>query len=225
MSRTRIDNDTARASADKTRMALIDAGLALFGEKGFTATSTREIAAEAKANIGSIAYHFGGKEGLRDACATHIVATVQNVAGPLLQAMPVPDRPETAEAQFRMIMERMTGFFLVRPEAGRIVQFILRELQHPTRALDIVYEGVFAMVHRRLCAIWGIATGDEAESEHAKLAVFTMIGQIVYFRIAREAVIRRMGWKGIGEDEAAKIAAMAIENLTASIAARRGGTR
>ena len=122
-------------------------------------------------------------------------------------------------------MERMTGFFLARPEAGRIVQFILRELQHPTRALDIVYEGVFAMVHRRLCAIWGIATGDEAESEHAKLAVFTMIGQIVYFRIAREAVIRRMGWKGIGEDEAAKIAAMAIENLTASIAARRGGTR
>jgi AcrR family transcriptional regulator len=222
MSRTRISNDTARASADKTRVALIDAGLALFGEKGFPATSTREIAAKAKANIGSIAYHFGGKEGLRDACATHIVATIQGVAGPLLGAMPVPDSPRAAEAQLGMMLERMTGFLLVGPEAGRIAQFILRELQHPTRALDIVYEGVFAMVHRRLCAIWGIATGDEAESEHVKLAVFTMIGQIVYFRIAREAVIRRMGWRGIGDAEAAKIAAVAAENLTASIAARRG---
>ena len=57
------------SAADMTRDALVRAALKLFGRQGFDGTSTREIAAEAKANIGSIAYHFGGKEGLRAACA------------------------------------------------------------------------------------------------------------------------------------------------------------
>ena len=222
MPKRRQSADATRASADKTRASLLEAGLTLFGDKGFDATSTREIAAAAGANIGSIAYHFGGKEGLRDACAAHIVATVRRVAGPLLENLPVPESPEAAAAQLQMMLQRMTGFMLVGPEAGRVVQFILRELQHPTHALDIIYEGVFALVHRRLCVIWAAATGEEPESEHARLAVFTMIGQIVYFRIGREAVIRRMGWDGIDEARAAKIAAVAAENLSAAIAAIRG---
>ena len=44
--------------ADVTRAALVRAALTLFGRQGFDGTSTREIAAEAKANIGSIAYHM-----------------------------------------------------------------------------------------------------------------------------------------------------------------------
>ncbi|WP_292390795.1 TetR family transcriptional regulator, partial [Mesorhizobium sp.] len=50
--------------ADQTRAALVQAALKLFGRQGFDGTSTREIAAEAKANIGSIAYHFGGAQPL-----------------------------------------------------------------------------------------------------------------------------------------------------------------
>ena len=50
---------------DATRLALIRAALDLFGAKGFEAASTRDVAAAAGANLASIAYHFGGKEGLR----------------------------------------------------------------------------------------------------------------------------------------------------------------
>jgi AcrR family transcriptional regulator len=53
-------------------MALIHAALQLFGSKGFDATSTREIAGMAKANIGSIAYHFAGREGRRLAAAAYM---------------------------------------------------------------------------------------------------------------------------------------------------------
>ena len=211
----------ARADSERTRAALIDAALGLFGEKGFAATSTREIASLASANIASIAYHFGGKEGLRDACAGHIVATVQSLAGPVLAAIPAPADEAGAEAQLRAAMERMTGFLLAGEEAGPIVQFILRELQHPTRALDIIYEGVFEPVHRRLCQLWAAATGEEPEDDETKLAVFTMIGQLVYFRIGREAVMRRLGWQAIGPAEAARIAAVASDNLVAIVAARR----
>ena len=51
--------------ADATRTAIVEAAMRGFAEKGFAATGTREIAALAGTNVASIAYHFGGKDGLR----------------------------------------------------------------------------------------------------------------------------------------------------------------
>ncbi|RRH95092.1 DUF1956 domain-containing protein [Mesorhizobium tamadayense] len=208
--------------ADQTRVALVHAALKLFGRQGFDGTSTREIAAEAKANIGSIAYHFGGKEGLRAAAADFIVETIQGIAGQALgtpQAA-APSNPEAARAQLFAALERMVGFVVASPQAGEIVQFVLRELSHPTAALDRIYAGVFEPTHRRLCQIWEQATGEPAESEATRLTMFTIIGQVIYFRIGREAVMRRMGWREIGDKEAAKVVAVASDNLRAMLAAR-----
>ena len=208
--------------ADQTRAALVHAALKLFGRQGFDGTSTRQIAAEAKANIGSIAYHFGGKEGLRAAAADFIVETIQGIAGQALGAIQpsAPASPEAARAQLFFALERMVGFIVASPQAGEIVQFVLRELSHPTAALDRIYAGVFEPTHRRLCQIWEQATGEPAESEATKLTVFTMIGHVIYFRIGREAVLRRMGWREIGNAEAAKVVAVATGNLKAMLAAR-----
>ncbi|MGX5800918.1 CerR family C-terminal domain-containing protein [Bradyrhizobium sp. Arg314] len=210
-------------TADQTRAALVHAALKLFGRQGFDGTSTREIASEAKANIGSIAYHFGGKEGLRTAAADHIVDTIQGIAGEALGGAQAaaPLDPEAARAQLFAALERMVGFVVASPQAGEIVQFVLRELSHPTAALDRIYAGVFEPTHRRLCHIWEQATGEPAESEATRLTVFTMIGQVIYFRIGREAVMRRMGWREIGNVEAAKVVAVTTDNLRAMLAARR----
>ncbi|PLX98770.1 MAG: hypothetical protein C0622_11360 [Desulfuromonas sp.] len=59
-------------SGRKTRAALIDAAGSLAAEKGFSSVSTRMIAELSGENIGSIHYHFGGKQQLFDA----VVATV-----------------------------------------------------------------------------------------------------------------------------------------------------
>ena len=206
--------------ADQTRAALVHAALKLFGRQGFDGTSTREIAAEAKANIGSIAYHFGGKEGLRAAAADFIVETIQEVAGQALGPARPAANPQAAREQLFTVLERMVDFVVATPQAGEIVQFVLRELSHPTAALDRIYAGVFEPTHRRLCQVWAQATGEPAESETTKLTVFTVIGQVVYFRIGREAVMRRMGWREIGKAEAAKVAAVATGNLRAMLAAR-----
>ncbi|RUZ78665.1 DUF1956 domain-containing protein [Mesorhizobium sp. M7A.F.Ca.US.006.01.1.1] len=213
-----------REPAEMTRAALVQAALKLFGRQGFDGTSTREIAAEAQANIGSIAYHFGGKEGLRTAAADFIVETIQTVAGPALgnAQAPAPVGPEAAQAQLFAALERMIGFVVASPQAGEIVQFILRELSHPTAALDRIYDGVFEPSHRRLCQLWEQATGEPAESEATRLTVFTLIGQVIYFRIGREAVMRRMGWTDIGAAEAAKVVAVTSGNLRAILAARKG---
>jgi len=213
-------------AAERTREALIRAAIRLFGKRGFDATSTRAIAAEARANIGSIAYHFGGKEGLRTACAQYIAAMISQVAGRALGDLTAdPSRlqlaPEEAAARLVRAIETLVGFMVARPEAGEIVQFILRELGQPTDAIDVIYNGVFEPVHRHLCGLWEAATGDPAESEYTRIAVFTMVGQIVYFRIGREPVKRRMGWGEIGPREASAVAAVARDNLKAILEARR----
>ncbi len=219
-----ITQAQARPSAEQTRAALIHAALQLFGSKGFDATSTREIAGLAKANIGSIAYHFGNKEGLRLAAADYIVETIQSVAGQALGHYAVigvsANTKEEARQQLVMAIERMTQFIVVQPQSGEIVQFLQRELAHPTAALDRIYSGVFEPTHKRLCAIWEVATGEPAESEATRLIIFTLLGQVVYFRIGREAVKRRMGWATMGEDEAAAVAAIVRQNLMAILAAK-----
>jgi AcrR family transcriptional regulator len=212
----------APSTAEQTRSALILAALRLFGQMGFEGTSTRDIAAAAKANIGSIAYHFGGKEGLRTACAAFIVETIQGiVAQALAESGPPPRGEAAAEARLMATLERMVRFIIAEPQAGEIVQFVLRELAQPTAALDTIYNGVFEPTHRRLCQTWAEATGEDAESPRTRITVFTMIGQIVYFRIGREAVMRRMGWQSIGPQEAGAILDVARGNLAAILAARR----
>jgi AcrR family transcriptional regulator len=210
-------------SAEQTRRALIRAALKLFGSQGFDGTSTREIASAANANIGSIAYHFGGKEGLRIACANFIVEAIQSVAAQALRAdAGGPQGAAAATAQLNTAIERMVGFVVAAPEAGEIVQFVLRELAHPTAALDVIYNGVFEPTHKRLCEIWAEAAGEDPDSDTTKITVFTMIGQVIYFRIGRVAVLRRMGWQDIGPKQAAAIVAVARDNLAAVLAARRG---
>ncbi|MDQ6436237.1 CerR family C-terminal domain-containing protein [Mesorhizobium sp. LHD-90] len=215
------------STADQTREALVLSALRLFGQKGFDGTSTREVAAAANANIGSIAYHFGGKEGLRIAAADYIVATIQGIAGSVLgnidQSLDTGMDREIALRQLAAAVERMVGFLVARPEAGEIVQFMLRELAHPTEALDRIYAGVFEPTHKRLCRIWEVATGEPAESPRTRITIFTLIGQVVYFRIAREPVMRRMGWSDIGPQESAQIVDVVKSNLDAILTARKGG--
>lgn len=209
--------------ADQTRAALIRAALRLFGRQGFDGTSTREIAALAKANIGSIAYHFGGKEGLRAACAHYIVETIGGIAGTAMaESAGDVHGAEAALARLNTVVEAMLGFIVARPEAGEFVQFVLRELSQPSEALDIIYDGVFEPVHKRLCHIWAEASGEDAESERTRITIFTLIGQAVYFRIARVAVMRRMGWEHVGTAEAATIIQVVRSNVEAILAARRG---
>lgn len=207
--------------ADQTRTALLRAGLRLFGGKGYEGTSTRELAALARVNIGSITYHFGGKEGLHLACADFIVETIQSVAEPALTEAEAADSPEAAAKRLENAVGRIVSFIVAGPEAGDFAQFVLRELAAPGPALDRLYAGVFLPTHERLCRIWEQATGEAGDSDATKVRIFTMIGQVVYFKIAREAVSRRMGWADIGTEQAGLIAAVVNENVSAILASRK----
>lgn len=51
-------------SLEDARNRLLQAGLRLFAQQGYSKTSTRELAEAAKVNVASISYYFGDKAGL-----------------------------------------------------------------------------------------------------------------------------------------------------------------
>jgi len=63
------------SSSEITKAAIINATGELAAEMGFSSVSTRTAAQRANANIGSIHYHFGGKDGLFKAVVQEAVAS------------------------------------------------------------------------------------------------------------------------------------------------------
>lgn len=213
----------APAKPEGTAADLIAAGLKLFGQKGFAATSTREIAAEAGANIASIAYHFGSKDGLRLACGQEVR---RRLGASLAIALGAPadapqPSPDEAMMQIEAAIRAMTAFLLAERAAEDVVPFMLREVAENGANLDLLYDGMIVPAHGRFCALWAAATGNAPDSERTRLIVFSAIGQILYFRIGRPIVERRLGWVEWGAERARQIADVIVSNVRAMIERER----
>ena len=212
-----LTEKTRTARSAETRKALIRAGLHLFGRHGFEPTSTRDLASLAGTNPASIAYHFGNKNGLRRACGDWIISEIGAVAGAhLAKAGDAPDAG-TARAILLAMPDIMAGFVLARGQDEDFVPFLLREITEPGEVFRQIYEALFAPMHGRVCRVWAAATGGNPDAEQTRLEVFALIGQLLYFRIAREAVLRRMDWQAYGPAEIAAIARVCRTNMAALI--------
>ncbi|WGW04102.1 CerR family C-terminal domain-containing protein [Tropicibacter oceani] len=211
---------TTSSDEHSTRTALIEAGMHLFGHQSFDGTSIRAIARRAGANVAAITYHFGGKDGLRLACAEAIGDKMNGVVSPA-QARPLPQSPQAAEAEMQTAIRGLVALILGSQDARDMVAFVMRELTVPGTVADLIFDRVFLPRHDRLCRLWSVATGQPADTDHVKLVVFSLIGQIAYFRIAEPFVARRMDWPETGPQQAEQIAQVLIGNLTAMIERNR----
>jgi AcrR family transcriptional regulator len=83
------------APDDRTARAVIrDEALRLFAEHGPDAVSVRQIAAAAGVSPGLVIYHFGSKDGLREAVDEHVLA----MFGAMLGELTTPDLYDPAAA-------------------------------------------------------------------------------------------------------------------------------
>ena len=56
-----------RQDGEETRLHILDIAGRLFAERGYAATTCKEICLQAETNISAVNYHFGGKDGLYSA--------------------------------------------------------------------------------------------------------------------------------------------------------------
>ena len=174
----------------------------MFGRLGFEGASTREIAKAAKANLAAIVYHFGGKEGLHRAVAEHVAKSILQRIGPTLAVVGDPDAAASragARAMLMRLIENFIEVILGSAEAERWARFIVREQMQPTASFDVIYAflgGAVATATRLVATALG-----RAEDEETRIRVFTLLGQVMVFRVAQALVLRRMEWREVGERE------------------------
>lgn len=63
---------------ESTKDKLVKAGIRLFSQYGYAATSTRMLANEAGVNLSAISFHFASKEGLYTACLNYIADKINH---------------------------------------------------------------------------------------------------------------------------------------------------
>jgi len=179
---------------DPTRERIIDAALDLFGDQGLTGATVRDIAARAKVNVAAISYHFGGKEELYRAVAETVIGEiagrVRSRVGKLVAAP-----PSDPEAAVHALEELFTAFIdvIVGPEEmRRVARFVIREQMQPTSAFEVVF-AMLSEFHGIATRLFGMATGGDPNSDDTKLRAFMIFGQVLVFRIAEPAILRRLG--------------------------------
>jgi AcrR family transcriptional regulator len=209
-------------SLEGTRDRILSTALDLFGERGFTGVSIRDIASRAKVNVAAISYHFGGKAALYRAVAQHVIdgieSRVRSRAGALIEAP--PSDPAAALMALETLVETVVDVIVGPPEMRRVARFVIREQMQPTAAFEILF-GTMSRLHRVACRLFGAAAGLEPEAAETRLRVFLVLGQVIFLRIAEAAVLRRMAIEHYDERFLAEVKRLLRHNLRAIVAAVR----
>ena len=203
-----IKDDDSQSRSEITRERMIQAGLELFGLRGFYGTTTRMLAKKAGANISAIPYHFGGKEGLYRAVAERIGQMIfKNFEECVVLAEELLDsgRIDRQEA-FTILLTFLSRFanMAVGSDTGSVFgPIITREQMHPTPAFDEVFDKYFGRLHKVFTGVLSVLTGTDARDPETIIQAQTLFGQLLAFRAGREIALRRLEWNTIGPKELA----------------------
>jgi AcrR family transcriptional regulator len=191
-----------------TRDKLLQAGLVLFGKRGFDGVSARELAALAGTPVSAVTYHFATMEAL-------YIAVIQQMVGEMDARL----APEVRLIQTALIGQHITPQAAVERLTNHLVQeivccqdhpewpmLIIREHMTPGPAYELIYNNVMLRTHVLLCELFALIRGGKPNDEAIELAAFAHIGQIIFFRIGAETIKRRMGWPAVDSNKLRAIA-------------------
>jgi AcrR family transcriptional regulator len=205
--RLRRSTEGGYARGDETRLRIIQAAIELFGEHGFIAASTREIAARAGVNAPALQYYFENKEGVYRACAEHLADEVWSKFEPVVR-----QGRETLEASsdvtqlieaFVAIQNVMIDKALTTPSAPTLKLFFVREQggQEPPVATEIFQDRVRGPLNRVAAALVGKVSGKAPDDPVTILRLMTLHGQFMAFHMAPRSVMTLLGWSKIDEEK------------------------
>lgn len=172
--RPRIDGEVARAR-------LLDAALRLFGDRGFAATSTRDIAEEAGVNLAAIRYYFGDKQGLYRATFTEPLGSpTDDIA---LYDQPHLSLHESLLAFYDSFLQPLNRGETVR----QCVRLHYREMVEPTGVWATEIEQGIRPAHEALTRVLARHLGVPVDLELHRLA-YVLVAPAIQVFLAREVI-------------------------------------
>ena len=179
-----------------SRTAILDAGERLFAERGYAATTIKQIGIEAGVNSALLYYYFDDKERLYGEVVNRVLTLL------MAEGEKVFARAQSPDEAIRGLI-RVQGELLVsRPHVPRLMarELVDHQAAHARGQLAQLAAGVF----RRLCEMIrdGQRAGTLASDFDPQFAAVSTIAQVVYFHIARPAVGILLGHGAGGPPEA-----------------------
>jgi AcrR family transcriptional regulator len=203
---------------DETRMRLIEAAIEIFAVNGFDGTSTRMLAERAKANLGAIPYYFGGKAGLYRASAQHIADGLsEKMLGTVMEVeLALRNRKLEDNELFDLFDRLMIGKFaaivLGSAEADSWSYFIVREQMRPQEGFEILYRSIMARIQKLCVTLVARLTKQSDDDPRTAIKAMTIIGEIMVFRTARAATMKRLGWSRFSEERLSQVQSVLRDN-------------
>lgn len=202
------------------RERLIQAGIDIFAEYGFTATTTRMLADKAQVNLSAIPYYFRSKEGLYNATVGYIADVLAAHLTPFLERLQTEDANGFAPDKARVLLQEglstMVAVMCGDPGTMRFSQIILREQMAPTAAFDLIYPKVMECILSAFTTLIAKITG-ETDNRQCGLQAVLLIGQVMVFRAGRATVVRRIGMEGYSAREITEIQAIVVSRAMAAL--------
>ena len=177
-----------RGHAEGTRERLLEAAGKVFAEKGFRATTVRDVCKKAGANIAAVNYHFGGKSKLY----AEVLSSIFRYA---MGKYP----PDLGQAEAATPKGRLYAFvrgFLLRvldPDQPAWHRKLLAlEMAQPSAAMRSAIENGIRQGHRLLCDILVELLGPRAGDECIDLCIASIAGQCLFYQRGRHMISRML---------------------------------
>lgn len=207
--RLRRSTEGGYARGDETRLRIVQAAIELFGEQGFAATSTREIASRAGVNAPALQYYFENKEGVYRACAEHLAGEVWRQFEPA-----VSHAAKTLEStdDVASLIEALIGIqnvmidrTLATQTAPTLKLFFVREQagQEPAIASQIFQERVRGPMNRAAAGLIGKIGDTPPDDPLTIVRMLSLHGQFLAFHMAPRSVLTLLGWPMLDPDKIA----------------------
>lgn len=209
-----------------TRERLIAAAGELFAERGFRATTARDIAQRAGVNLAAANYYFGSKKELYLEVLRANFAQISAMLARRGGSRPAAEidrlgRPAIVQMLVRRIQVMLE--ILIGPPPGQHGALMQREMIDPSEALPLIVDefiGPMTLETERIVA--RLAPG--LEPRHVERCALSIIGQAVFYRFAMPALLLQKRLKsyprGFGPDLAQHIAEFSLGGME-RVAARK----
>ena len=170
-------------SQDDAKERLIAAAGPLFAEQGYDAATVRQICDTAGVNLASVNYYFGDKHQLYVATVASALRAGANEVGPPDEVEGLP--PE--EALRRLVFQIALHMLQNEAEPWQL-RLIMREVIRPSDVGRAMIERAFRPFYDRLLKVVGRLLPDDTPLFRRQFVVFSIIGQCVYYRNARDVI-------------------------------------
>jgi AcrR family transcriptional regulator len=185
---------------DTKRERIVEAAGELFAERGFEATTVRDICQAADANVAAVNYYFGDKQRL-------YVEAVIRAHRWRMERVKLPEWSPNTNPEQKLADFIKTFIRRVRSGPGDTwhTRLIMREIGNPSAACAELVQSSIRPQFEILLSILGELLPGETDAQKLRLTAFSIVGQCLFYHFA-DPVIRNL----LNDEE---YAALEIEKL------------